>query len=167
MRKVRIVSAMLVIILGVTGCGRISKLTDKKSEQEKVRVIQNEKPEKNEQTEAPEPEEKEKKLLVAIDPGHQAWDVDMSAKEPNAPGSAEMKAKASTGTSGKYTGIPEYELCLNVSLQLRDALREAGYDVIMTREDNETAIRNEPCLLMTQARMLRFEFMPTAVKMRL
>lgn len=53
MRKVRIVSAMLVIILGVTGCGRISKLTDKKSEQEKVRVIQNEKPEKNEQTEAP------------------------------------------------------------------------------------------------------------------
>ena len=142
MRKVRIVSAMLVIILGVTGCGRISKLTDKKSEQEKVRVIQNEKPEKNEQTEAPESEEKEKKLLVAIDPGHQAWDVDMSTKEPNAPGSAEMKAKASTGTSGKYTGIPEYELCLDVSLQLRDALREAGYDVIMTREDNETAISN-------------------------
>lgn len=106
MRKVRIVSAMLVIILGVTGCGRISKLTDKKSEQEKVRVIQNEKPEKNEQTEAPEPEEKEKKLLVAIDPGHQARDVDMSAKEPNAPGSAEMKAKASTGTSGKYTWHP-------------------------------------------------------------
>lgn len=63
MRKVRIVSAMLVIILGVTGCGRISKLTDKKSEQEKVRVIQNEKPEKNEQTEAPEPEEKEKNYL--------------------------------------------------------------------------------------------------------
>ena len=79
---------------------------------------------------------------MAIDPGHQAWDVDMSAKEPNAPGSAEMKAKASTGTSGKYTGIPEYELCLDVSLQLRDALREAGYDVIMTREDNETAISN-------------------------
>lgn len=69
MRKVRIVSAMLTIVLGVIGCGRISKLTDKKSEQEKVRVIQNEKPEKNEQTEAPESEEKEKKLLVAIDPG--------------------------------------------------------------------------------------------------
>lgn len=29
-----------------------------------------------------------------------------------------------------------------MSLQLRDALREAGYDVIMTREDNETAISN-------------------------
>lgn len=43
MRKVRIVSAMVVIILGVTGCGRIMKLTDEKSEQEKVRVIQNEK----------------------------------------------------------------------------------------------------------------------------
>lgn len=142
MRKVRIVSAMVVVILGVTGCGRIMKLTDKKSEQEKVRVIQNEKPEENEQTEASEPEEKEEKLLVAIDPGHQAWEVDMSAKEPNAPGSSELKAKASAGTSGKYTGIPEYELCLDVSLQLRDALREAGYDVIMTREDNETAISN-------------------------
>ena len=56
MRKVRIVSAMLAIVLGVTGCGRISKLTDKKSEQEKVRVIQNEKLEKKQQTEAPEPE---------------------------------------------------------------------------------------------------------------
>lgn len=80
MRKVRIVSAMVVIILGVTGCGRIMKLTDEKSEQEKVRVIQNEKPEKNEQTEAPEPEEKEKKLLVAIDPGHQAWEVDRAQR---------------------------------------------------------------------------------------
>ena len=64
MRKVRIVSAMVVIILGVTGCGRIMKLTDEKSEQEKVRVIQNEKPEKNEQTEAPESEEKEKKSYL-------------------------------------------------------------------------------------------------------
>lgn len=76
MRKVRIVSAMVVIILGVTGCGRIMKLTDEKSEQEKVRVIQNEKPEKKDRQKLQEPEEKEKKLLVAIDPGHQAWEVD-------------------------------------------------------------------------------------------
>ena len=85
-------------------------------------MIRKTEPEKEEQSETSETEEEEKKLLVAIDPGHQAWDVDMSAKEPNAPGSDVMKAKASTGTAGKYTGVPEYELCLDVSLQLRDAL---------------------------------------------
>ena len=39
---------------------------------------------------------------VAIDPGHQGPDVDMSDLEPLGPGSSEMKAKASTGTWGAY-----------------------------------------------------------------
>ena len=142
MKKIHMISIMLAVTLSVTGCGSISKLTDKKTEKEKVRVIRKTEPEKEERSESSEPEEEEKKLLVAIDPGHQAWDVDMSAKEPNAPDSDVMKAKASTGTAGKYTGIPEYELCLDVSLQLRDALEAAGYEVVMTREDNETAISN-------------------------
>ena len=81
-----------------------------------------------------------KGILIAIDPGHQAPDVDMSAKEPNAPGSNVMKAKATGGTSGRYSGIAEYELNLAISLMLREALQNEGYDVIMTREDNETAI---------------------------
>lgn len=38
---------------------------------------------------------------VAIDPGHQGSWVDMSAQEPNGPGSSEMKARCSTGTQGK------------------------------------------------------------------
>lgn len=46
--------------------------------------------------------------IVAIDPGHQAPDVDMSAKEPNAPESTVMKAKATSGTQGRYTGVGEY-----------------------------------------------------------
>ena len=83
-----------------------------------------------------------KGILIAIDPGHQAPDVDMSAKEPNAPGSNVMKAKATGGTSGRYSGIAEYELNLAISLMLREALQNEGYDVIMTREDNETAISN-------------------------
>ena len=36
---------------------------------------------------------KRKGILIAIDPGHQAPDVDMSAKEPNAPGSNVMKQR--------------------------------------------------------------------------
>ena len=81
-------------------------------------------------------------VLIAIDPGHQGPNVDMSAKEPNAPGSSEMKMKATGGTTGKYTGVPEYQLNLDISLKLRDELVSRGYKVIMTREDNDTAISN-------------------------
>ena len=87
-------------------------------------------------------EAKVEKHLIAIDPGHQGPDVDMSDMEPNAPGSSEMKAKATGGTLGKYTQVPEYQLNLDISLKLRDALISEGYDVIMTREDNDKAISN-------------------------
>ncbi len=82
------------------------------------------------------------RYVVAVDPGHQGSWVDMSALEPSAPGSSEMKAKATTGTQGRFTGIPEYELNLEISLLLRDELEARGYEVIMTREDNDTAISN-------------------------
>lgn len=39
---------------------------------------------------------------VAIDPGHQGPNVDMSALEPLGPGSTEMKAKASHGYPGGF-----------------------------------------------------------------
>lgn len=80
--------------------------------------------------------------VVCLDPGHQSYDIDMSASEPNGPGSSEMKAKATSGTQGIYTGIPEFALNLDVSLMLRDILEKRGYKVIMTRTDNETAISN-------------------------
>ncbi|MCC8067192.1 MAG: serine hydrolase [Clostridiales bacterium] len=82
------------------------------------------------------------KLVVAIDPGHQGSWVDMSDTEPLGPGSSEMKAKASTGTQGTYSGLPEYELNLEISLLLRTELEARGYEVILTREDNDTAISN-------------------------
>lgn len=81
--------------------------------------------------------------IICIDPGHQSENVDMSALEPNGPGSSEMKAKCSTGTSGSYTGVPEYQLNLNISLQLKEVLEQRGYQVVMTRTDNETAISNK------------------------
>ena len=81
--------------------------------------------------------------VVGIDPGHQGYDVDMSAQEPNGPGSSEMKAKATTGTQGTYSGLPEYQLNLNVSLLLKDILELRGYRVVMTRTDNSTAISNK------------------------
>lgn len=81
--------------------------------------------------------------IIGIDPGHQSEAIDMSATEPLGPGSSEMKAKASTGTQGAYTGVPEYSLNLDVSLLLRDELTNRGYQVVMTRTDNETAISNK------------------------
>lgn len=84
-----------------------------------------------------------KDILIAIDPGHQSGQVDMSGLEENAPGSTVLKTQATGGTSGSYSGIPEYQLNMDISLALRDALQTQGYDVIMTREDNETAISNK------------------------
>ena len=86
--------------------------------------------------------------VVCLDPGHQSYEIDMSAQEPNGPGSAEMKVRATSGTQGTYTGIPEYALNLDVSLMLRDILEKRGYTVVMTRTDNETAISNSERALM-------------------
>ena len=89
--------------------------------------------------------------VVAIDPGHQGPHVDMSDTEPNGPGSTEMKAKATSGTSGTYSGQGEYQLNLDVSLKLQQILENRGYRVIMTRTDNNTAISNaERALLATE-----------------
>lgn len=80
--------------------------------------------------------------IVAIDPGHQGNWIDMSDTEPIGPGALEMKAKASTGTQGSYTGVPEYQLNLDISLALQTELKTRGYKVILTRTDNDTAISN-------------------------
>lgn len=80
---------------------------------------------------------------VCIDPGHQGSWVDMSAQEPMAPGSSQTKNKATTGTSGNFSGVPEYEVNLQVSLVLKKELVNRGYKVVMTREDNDKAISNK------------------------
>ena len=94
-------------------------------------------------TEASFPSSGSNGLTVVIDPGHQGSWVDMSAQEPMAPGSSETKAKATTGTQGSYSGVPEYEVNLQVSLALEQELSARGYKVVMTRTDNDTAISNK------------------------
>lgn len=78
--------------------------------------------------------------VIVIDAGHQKQGN--SQKEPIGPGATEQKAKVSSGAVGKYSGIAEYVLNLQVSLKLRDAMEAQGYKVIMVRESNEVDISN-------------------------
>ena len=81
--------------------------------------------------------QEEKEFLISIDPGHQGWDVDMSAMEPNAPGSSVMKMKATSGTAGRFSSIPEFQLNLDISLMLRDALVDKGYEFLADSPTNQ------------------------------
>ena len=97
-----------------------------------------------EEAERIEQESKEKteaaEYLIAIDPGHQ--ERGNFGQEPIGPGASEMKTKVAGGTKGTSTGVPEYQLTLDVSLKLRDILKDKGYRVLMIRETNDVDITN-------------------------
>lgn len=78
--------------------------------------------------------------IIAIDAGHQQSGI--SEKEPNGPGSSDMKAKLTSGTQGCVTGKAEYELNLEVSLLLKQELINRGYQVVMIRETNDCPLSN-------------------------
>lgn len=81
--------------------------------------------------------------IVCIDPGHQSFDIDMSGEEPIGPGASETKAKSTAGTTGAYTGLPEFQLNLDVALKLKVMLEQRGYTVVMTRTGNDVSISNK------------------------
>jgi N-acetylmuramoyl-L-alanine amidase len=84
--------------------------------------------------------------LIYIDPGHQL--KGNNELEPIGPNSTIKKPKVSSGTQGVSTKKTEYELNLEVSLQLKKLLVAKGYHVIMTREKNEVNLSNAERALM-------------------
>ncbi|MBR4720091.1 MAG: N-acetylmuramoyl-L-alanine amidase [Lachnospiraceae bacterium] len=78
--------------------------------------------------------------LIAIDAGHQS--KGNSGKEPLGPGSSQMKAKVTGGTTGRTTGQTEYDLNLKVAQKLKAELTARGYQVLMIRETNDVNISN-------------------------
>lgn len=77
--------------------------------------------------------------IVCIDPGHSSV-MPSFGSEPLGPGSGEYKAADASGTHGNASGLAEYELVLQVSLALRTELEKRGYEVVLTRENNETPV---------------------------
>ncbi len=78
--------------------------------------------------------------IICIDPGHQGKGD--STKEPNGPGSGVMKARVTGGTSGKTSGLKEYQLTLAVGQLLKAELESRGYTVYMTRTSHDVNISN-------------------------
>ncbi len=78
--------------------------------------------------------------IVCIDPGHQAKS-DLR-QEPIGPGATETKDRVRGGATGVATRMPEYELVLQISMNLKARLEAAGVTVVMVRETNDVNISN-------------------------
>ena len=77
---------------------------------------------------------------MVIDAGHQR--KGNNEKEPDGPNSTTLKAKVTSGATGHFTKIPEYELNLIVAKKLQAILLARGYRVIMVRETHDVDLSN-------------------------
>lgn len=147
-KRVRIVLAVLLCSLAAAFSGCSGK-REEQARQPEEKTVATEKEytveEYIEDTEAKEeavreePEEQPSHIVV-IDPGHQRHAN--TEPEPVGPGAQETKSKVTGGAVGCVTGLNEYELNLIVSMKLKDKLEDRGYQVIMTRTENDVDISN-------------------------
>lgn len=77
---------------------------------------------------------------IALDPGQQK--SQMTEEEPVGPGASATTAKMSYGATSTTTGKREYEWSMEFTLRLKTELENRGYEVILTREENDVKISN-------------------------
>lgn len=140
-RKVCFVLLAVFVFL-LTGCHA------RKNEPQEETAVEQKIAEEVQPEETAEPEKNG--YLVVIDAGHQArGNVE---QEPIGPGATETKAKVAGGTSGVASGLHEYELNLLIAQGLQAELEGRGYDVLMTRTENDVDISNaERAMLANEA----------------
>ena len=79
-------------------------------------------------------------FVVCIDPGHQAHNDEKL--EPIGPGSKTQRPRATGGATGVATGLPEYEIALQLSMNLKKRLQTDGVHVVLTRTTNDVRLSN-------------------------
>ena len=77
---------------------------------------------------------------IAIDPVQQK--SQMSEKEPIGPGASDTTVKMSYGATSVTTGKREYEWSLPFAQRLKAELEARGYEVVLTREENDVKLSN-------------------------
>lgn len=83
---------------------------------------------------------------IALDPGQQV--SQMTEGEPVGPGAATTTAKMSYGATSATTGKREYEWSMEFTLRLEEELVARGYEVVLTRKENDVKISNADRALM-------------------
>lgn len=79
-------------------------------------------------------------ITIVLDPGH-ASNANLE-KEKLSPESNVLKIKDGGGAEGVITKTPEYEICMNVALKIKEELKTKSFNVIMTKEDNSLSLGN-------------------------
>lgn len=136
-RKMKCGALLLLAGLLLTGCAAGGTAPAETTESEQTELAE---PEETPESPAAQETQAAAQRCVVIDPGHQL--TGDPAPEPIGPGASETKARVAGGTIGRFTGIPEYECNLRVSLLLRDVLESRGYRVVMTRQQNDVSLSN-------------------------
>ena len=79
--------------------------------------------------------------VVCIDAGH-GEQADLTLT-PIGPGSSEMQYVEPGGATGVATGVPEYEVALEMALRLQEKLEAMGITVVMVRTTNDVVLSSE------------------------